>query len=295
MSNVPDYELRTIEEIKKMSAKQAIRIKIDSDKKPKLTDSKFGGLPYWDMELEYPKTKEGTLLMLLAQINLDELNTEGKNPDKQLPQSGMLQFFIDGFDDVCGMDFDNAVDEAGRLLQERFRIVYHKTVNYEVSEKEIKEIGMPVNTDEEMTASPIWRELALSFSLEDTYIGMDDYRFEEYFVKSAKNAGWDIDESKGFYSNFSKKGRDLLYDEIKTSGHWMLGYPFFTQSDPRYDYGDNTPKKEYTVQLFQMDSDYEDGEDYVMWGDVGVANFFINKDDLAKEDFGDVLYYWDCC
>ena len=54
MGSIPDYELKTIEEIKKMSAKQAVRIKIDPEKKTKITDSKFGGVPYWDMGRKYP-------------------------------------------------------------------------------------------------------------------------------------------------------------------------------------------------------------------------------------------------
>ncbi len=293
--SIPDYELKTIEEIKKMTKKQAIRFQIDPEKRPKLTDSKFGGMPYWDKGMEYPRRKDGTLLMLLAQINLDELNREGKNPDNQLPKRGMLQFFIDGKDDVFGMDFDNTKDEAGRLVQDGFRVVYHKTVDYEVSEKEIQEIGMPVSTDEGLDMTPIWGEYGLTILLEETYMGMDDYRFEEYFAKAAEKAGWKIDESKGFYGNFSAEGGDFLYEEIEPSGHWMLGYPYFTQSDPREEYGDRTFNKEYTIQLFQMDSDYGDDDDYIMWGDAGVANFFINKEDLAKEDFGDVLYSWDCC
>lgn len=293
--SIPDYELKTIEEIKRMTKKQAIRFQIDPEKTPKLTDSKFGGMPYWDKGMEYPRRKDGTLLMLLAQINLNELNREGKNPENQLPKRGMLQFFIDGKDDVSGVDFDNTKDEDGRLVQDGFRVVYHKMVDYEVSEKEIQEIGMPVSTDEGLDMTPIWGEYGLTIVLEETYMGMDDYRFEEYFAKAAKKAGWKVDESKGFYGNFSDEGRDFLYDEIEPSGHWMLGYPYFTQSDPREEYGDRTFNKEYTVQLFQMDSDYGDGEDYIMWGDAGVANFFMNKEDLAKEDFGDVLYSWDCC
>ena len=35
--------------------------------------------------------------------------------------------------------------------------------------------------------------------------------------------------------------------------------------------------------------------DIVMWGDVGVANFFLKKEDLERMDFSDVFYTWDCC
>ncbi|WP_155392911.1 DUF1963 domain-containing protein, partial [Clostridium sporogenes] len=33
----------------------------------------------------------------------------------------------------------------------------------------------------------------------------------------------------------------------------------------------------------------------LMFGDAGVANFFINEEDLKKLDFTKVLYNWDCC
>jgi uncharacterized protein YwqG len=39
-----------------------------------------------------------------------------------------------------------------------------------------------------------------------------------------------------------------------------------------------------------MDSDQD-----IMWGDVGVGNFFIDYNDLLKKDFSKVLYNWDCC
>ncbi|WP_026659599.1 DUF1963 domain-containing protein [Butyrivibrio sp. AC2005] len=60
-------------------------------------------------------------------------------------------------------------------------------------------------------------------------------------------------------------------DEHTTSGGKLLGYPFFTQYDPRED-------GEYETLLFQMDSTF--GEAYeIMWGDAGICNFFINEED----------------
>lgn len=43
--------------------------------------------------------------------------------------------------------------------------------------------------------------------------------------------------------------------------------------------------------LFQLDSD--DDLD-VIWGDMGIANFFIPPDDLARAEFSRVVYHWDC-
>ena len=65
----------------------------------------------------------------------------------------------------------------------------------------------------------------------------------------------------------------------------MLGYAHFTQEDPRY----NKKYEEYDTLLFQINS-----SQYVMWGDVGIGNFFIPKKSLLEKDFSKVLYNWDC-
>lgn len=291
MNNLPELERKTIEEIKRLSARQAVGITINPEKKPGITDSKFGGIPYWDMRMDYPKAGDGSLLMLLAQINLDELNREGKNLDGKLPKSGMLQFFI-AVDDVYGVDFDNTTDSEGRLVQNGFRVVYHKTIDYAVSKEDIQALGMPDSSDKDLDESPVWGEYGLDLEIKETYIGVDNYQFEEYFHQAAKVSGWEIDEQAGYYSNFSAQGRKVLFDELEPTGHWMLGWPYFTQYDPREQYDE---EKRYTVQLFQMDSDYGEDDDYVMWGDAGVANFFIGEEELANEDFRDILYSWDCC
>lgn len=49
-------------------------------------------------------------------------------------------------------------------------------------------------------------------------------------------------------------------------------------------------KKKTKILLFQLDT-VED----IMWGDSGVANFFISRDALKNKDFSKVYYNWDCC
>ena len=67
----------------------------------------------------------------------------------------------------------------------------------------------------------------------------------------------------------------------------VLGYPYFTQSDPRND-------NYYDTVLLQLDSISDEDEDILLWGDVGIGNFFINWEDLKRRDFSKVLYNWDC-
>ena len=44
------------------------------------------------------------------------------------------------------------------------------------------------------------------------------------------------------------------------------------------------------ILLFQLDTTED-----IMWGDSGVGNFFIKKEDLVKKDFSKVWFNWDCC
>ena len=78
---------------------------------------------------------------------------------------------------------------------------------------------------------------------------------------------------------------DFFYElGSKASGHKLGGYAFFTQCDPR------DPAVPMQL-LFQMDSDNDIN---TMWGDMGIANFFIRPEDLQALRFDRVLYNWDC-
>lgn len=68
------------------------------------------------------------------------------------------------------------------------------------------------------------------------------------------------------------------------------GYPDFTQEDPR-SAADGTA--DHTILLFQLNS-YTGDDLKIMWGDMGVGNFFITPEALKKKDFSNVLYNYDC-
>ncbi|MEE0859210.1 MAG: YwqG family protein [Acutalibacteraceae bacterium] len=272
-----------IEEIKARTKQVVYSITIQSDKVPGIFDSKFGGMPYWNIDKEYPADENGNKLMLLAQINFDKAET-----DSRLPQSGMLQFFI-GMDDVFGLDFDNP-DK-----QNTFRVVYHEKINYAVTEEQLTVMDLPVSTNEGMDEyTPVLKEVAVEITKSENYMGCCDYRFEKVVNEIIKEK-FGIDYNEEYDSLWSYLGDDdyeEVAEAVSSTGHRMLGYPFFTQSDPR-EYNDDY--KCYDTLLFQMDSDYENSdEDSVLWGDCGVGNFFINHKDLENKDFSKVLYNWDC-
>ena len=67
------------------------------------------------------------------------------------------------------------------------------------------------------------------------------------------------------------------------------GYPNFAQIDPRM----NDFKIEDNVLLFQIVSEIKNDCD-IMFGDMGVANFFINPKDLKELNFDNVYYHVSC-
>ncbi|WP_084133617.1 DUF1963 domain-containing protein [Clostridium grantii] len=63
------------------------------------------------------------------------------------------------------------------------------------------------------------------------------------------------------------------------------GYPNFVQWNRH---------GEEDVLLLQIPSSGR-SQRRITWGDCGIANFFIKEEALAKRDFSDVMYHWDCC
>ena len=266
-----------VEELKKRTATDCYTLNIQPDVAPGLLDSKFGGFPYWDPAMPYPADERGKKLVLLAQINFDQFQA-----DEPLPQTGLLQFFI-GQDDVCGADFE----EPDR--QDGFRVVYHEAPNPSITEEQLRPLDIPTHDHEGLEFFPVFRQAAVTVEKAVGYIGLDDRSMETVFSQAVKAAVGE--DTKGItpYKYFEKEDYDYFHEQFYSCGHRMLGYPYFTQYDPR---PDDSP---YDTLLFQIDSDGIGKEDYVLWGDCGVANFFINLEDLKKRDFSKVFYTWDCC
>lgn len=269
-----------IEKLKEQTAMPAYKIEIRKDGYlPSIFESKFGGVPYWDVKKEYPVDSSGENMMLLAQINF----TEAKLKDERLPEQGILQFFIAANDDVYGADFD--VPD----FQSNFRVIYHETIDETVTKQQVLALGIPTSTDESLDYPPIMGEFAISLNKTIAYIGTEVCDFDKIFGKVVKTVlGTDMTGQSAF--NFLESEEfDELCESMNDGGHWILGYPYFTQYDPR----DNS--EYYDTLLLQIDSDMEDGMEYIMWGDCGVANFFMNGEALKKRDFSKVWYNWDCC
>lgn len=144
-------------------------------------------------------------------------------------------------------------DTLGLFSDNGYKVVYHPEI--------LESVDVELD-DDILDYTPVYNEAKMVFRMGDDLMSYNDYRFDKSIPESEYgiyDTGW---------------------------GTKLLGYPAFTQWDPREQEGN----QKYDTLLFQLDSD--DG--YVMWGDVGIGNFFISFENLVRRDFSDVLYNWDC-
>ena len=241
-------------------------LKLDTRKgKTGRYESKLAGDPYFPKSEQYPVDSQGKPMKLLAQINFSEMPRL-----ENFPESGILLFFISVSDDVYGLNFDDPCEQSS------FCIKYFENVIE--NEDELVDDFSFVKLEDEL-AFPIGCESSLTPDTGSELVSASDFQFERYAGKGA----WT------FFEQFGDQEETVFEEYSEMYGgfsHKIGGYAAFTQDDPREgDYPD------HTVLLLQIDSDENID---AMWGDVGIANFFIRPDDLKNKDFSNVLYNWDC-
>lgn len=239
------------------SVKPFIRIYARTDDKLSLTQSKFGGVPYLPKGNQHPTGKNGQPLFLLAQINFSETPAlDG------FPERGILQFYA-ADDSMYGLDLDDPFDQAN------FRVLYFADVDESQAQDAIE---MP-----DFDNFPILESHALRFELQYAPVSPIDKAFDECFGTPA-------------FEFFDRFGDDKVevrraYARLaQGNGHKLGGYAHFTQEDPRL-----VQEFEESQLLLQIDSDHQN----ILWGDEGIANFFIHPEDLEDLEFSEVLYNWD--
>lgn len=273
-----------IEYIKEHSARPVYRITTHASDGAALTDSKYGGFPFWPEGMDYPETENGEKLLLLAQINLSDCTDR----DGELPQRGILQFFT-ADDDLTGCCFEDNTRQDG------FRVVYHEDISRPLSIDRLREMGIPANTelDRKLSCFPFFNEYKLSFEKGTDYMSECVTGFDELVAEALRELYGEEMEGSG-WKYFNETDWEYITKPFSTWGDKLSGYPAFVQEDPRYyagetDAAEGVTTAHYDHLLFQIDSGGE-----IMWGDCGVANFFINSEALKNLDFSDIYYTWDC-
>lgn len=244
------------------TAKQTVIIKAEPSEQLSIRQSKFGHYPCLPKGFAYPKDARGNYLYPLAQINFNEVPAL-----ENFPRSGYLQFYI-GNDDTYGLNFDEKHPD-------NFTVLFFENFEVESPEEDLSFLDEVLRSE----CSPVYKPHALTFQHKIEYVGLED-------LQAAERAYFDLYQIIEQFPAIEKELETAIYNVFSPNGHKLGGYAYFTQSDPR----DCDSKIKDYVLLFQIDSD-----DHIMWGDVGVANFFIDREDLAKKNFSKVFYTWDCC
>ena len=230
--------------------------------------SKFGGFPYFPKNINYPTNENNQFLYLIAQINFAEIPSLNN-----FPKTGILQFYIDGNDDLYGLDFDQPTQ------QKNFKILYFPKIDKNLDNL-ITNFNFLPKIDEDYYF-PIMGEFSLEFKPSIAPINPFDKYFPEKLPQlQQKDDNSLINLYEEFYNN--------NFEEV---GHKLGGYPEFIQDDPRYELAED--KENYQL-LLQIDSQFLSNNQEICWGDAGICNFFIQPCMLKKLDFSKILYNWDC-
>lgn len=226
-------------------------------------DSKFGGEPYFPLGFQYPLDEDGRPMKLLAQINFEDMPTL-----ENYPQYGILQFYLTTNNETYGLDYEPPHQ------QRYFRILYFEEVLRD-EEKIVSDFSFLPEKKPNDEDFPIESEAKVTFVKQTEIISPFDYRFDK--TVTVPSTVWNVDVQ-------------CKYEEMQDAFHHKIGgYGAFVQQDPREE--SRIDYSHYTHLLFQIAS--EDEID-CCWGDGGVANFFITREDLKNKCFDHVLYNWDC-
>lgn len=270
-------KLRPYQNLLENNAKEFIRIKLkEVSVNTTLTQSKVGGLPYFPLSMEYPHHPEsGDAMILLAQFNFEEIP-----PLEGFPTTGILQFFISPDDEYGFNEGGHQVIYHPKLDDTKLISDFSFLTEMLKREKLDYEFFSPLTLNNQET-------YALEFIKDQGIVNVQDIQFEQLLGEASR----DLVSGEG-----RKEVWDFLHKKGKADGHKLGGYAFFTQDDPRRE--DLEKYGQYQL-LFQLDSEIvhkPNGQrwDKVLWGDVGIGNFFIHPDDLKNLDFSRTLYYWDC-
>lgn len=230
-------------------------IKEHNNENEYIKSSKIGGVPYWNEEKDISLIKEN-LHMLIAQINLEEINPELlNNISEHYPQKGILQFFM----------ADNSHD-----YEERLEVIHHENINLPpIMDKDYKDYCLKVlETNHDL---PIQRNILISLEegeIDRLYIAENN---EEEYVAEEKN-----------YS---------IIDQLLLCK--LGGIPYLGQYGLDTDYDEDSITLLYLASLEGIEG-LREKDLGIMWGDGGEGVFQIGIEDLKNKDFSKAEFYWSC-
>lgn len=271
MSTDPRFQA-VIDEVLAATARPSLEIRARPVDDLPVTASALGGVPYLPPGVAVPTGPHGRLAHL-AQFRLADLPA-----NDFLPGDGMLQFWINRYDDY-GMNDDDlhACDTA---------VIHFPVIDESVTHEDVLTRYRPIDRDAG-DYSPFFdpRSFALEITATSQPMSQSLRAFDKVFVPaynrqfpdapiSSHDDCWDI-----YPDGFPDSGA------FSGEGHRLGGYPSLIQvQEPPGYHGLESD----AVLLLQVDSD-----EHIMWWDRGVASLWITPADLAAGDFSRVAFYMD--
>lgn len=279
----PEEFDQILEYIKTETVQPSITLVPDLNSDPTLTDSKIGGIPYWNPKMKYPVDENNEKMKLLCQLNFSDSNIN----NTILPSKGILQFFISATDECYGVNWEDNYDQTN------WRIIYHNTFDKNIKYDDIKDI---IFVPDEDGFYPVEIPCKIDLVESESYIQISNYNFESVLndaIKKVTGKNFDVNSYDFFnyYYDENNTYYDLFISALYDGECHLLGYPDFTQFDIREDLS-LKELEDFNILLLQLNSACWD--DIICWGDYGIANFFINSEALKNNDFSKVYYNWDC-
>ncbi len=277
------------EYIKERTGKSSFILHADFERDAGPRDSKFGGLPYWNPKMEYPKDGDGCAMQLLCQINFSELHEKtdfqpGGEKDL-LPKKGILQFFI-------STDSENLWTIHNDVEQENWRIVFHDEIDESISEDDVKQL---VPDADFLDWSILQKTCAINFSEETSYMKPRDFQFDALLKDAAGKLTQDeitaLDAVR-CWNCYMNPYADDLCQMLYQSECYILGHPDFAFVDPRESTVTEDSRSFYDTTLLQINFEAADHELFEDDTCPDPMTFLINSEDLSRQDFSRVLCCW---
>ena len=262
---LPDEDLTAFTAWFDAQQRPAIALDYAGDAPVEATGSRLGG-PAWLAAGEaWPADARGVPLEFLAQLDMADCTAlEGYS------HRGVVQFFI-GRDDLFGMDLD-ALTKGRRLV----RMVEPDASGRLLEPPPLSAEDAPPFSD----FTPFHDDAARTNGVAliatpfqdriDTTIAAAHARVTQFYREYDLDALWDRVEDEA---------------RARRVGHHTGGYAAYTQSD----IAARPDLAEFDHTLLRIASD-----ERIMWGDMGEAVFLIRSGDLARGDFSQVVWHWDC-
>ena len=267
--------------IKERTARPTFLICADFGREPRLTDSKFGGIPYWNPGMEYPVDNDGRKMQLLCQINFSEI----KENDGLLPSEGILQFFMSIESEV----FDR---EPPDDKQSNCRVVFHGNVDGRVREEDV----LPLVPSGELDSAIVKKPCAVSFCRSVSYMSPSDFRFDDVVLAAAKtltNDDESAEDARRHWNDFANPFAEEIVGGLFEPNCRLLGNPDFALYDAR----SSRPKgfvAYYDTTLLQMTFGCNGDESEIFrYKDGETLTFLMNSEALKRRDFSEIFCYID--